>query len=565
MKLSEFKYERPDMGELQKKVEHLLNDFESKSTLKDQVEAISKINELRNYYMTMNTISSIRYSQDTTSEFNQKEKDFFDQADPGYQDLVSKFFKAILRSSDRKQLEEHFGKQLFRIAEHTVKTFSSEVADLLAKENALTTEYSKLLSSARIQFNGEEKNLAELEPFASSTNRDTRSEAQKARYSFFEKNEKEFDRLYDELVKIRHEIAQKLGFKNFIELGYERMLRSDYDAQMVASYRSEILQNVVPLALKEKKKQQKRLGLSELAFYDEPLYFPAGNANPKGKPEWIIDQAAKMYQELSPETHEFFSFLQENELMDLVARKGKAPGGYCTVINDYKSPFIFSNFNGTTHDVIVLTHEAGHAFQCYMSLHYDVPDYYFPTYEACEIHSMSMEFITWPWMKLFFLEDEEKFMHSHLCKAIYFWPYGAAVDEFQHGVYEQPQLSPAERKKLWREIEKKYLPWKDYKGLDFLERGGFWQQQRHIYENPFYYIDYTLAQTCAIQFWKRSNEENEKAWKDYLRLCKAGGSKSFLELVELAGLTSPFKKGTLKEVTTAMEEWLDQIPEERLR
>jgi M3 family oligoendopeptidase len=565
MKLNEYKYVRPDMGALEKEADTLIGKFKSETDPVLQSGIMSSINKIRNHYMTMSVLASIRYSQDTASEFNQKEKDFFDDVDPVYQSIVSKFFTAILESPNRRSLEDKFGKQLFTIAEYTVKTFHPSITEDLKRENALSTEYSKLLASAKIMFKGEEKNLAGLEPFMNSTDREIRKEAQKARYSFFEKNADELDRIYDELVKTRDTIAKKLGYKNFVPLAYDRMLRSDYNAEAVKGYRDQILREVVPVVVEEKKKQQKRLALEKLYFYDEPLFFPAGNPNPKGEPDWIIEQAAQMYKELSPETNEFFQYMKEHELMDLVNRKGKAPGGYCNVIPDYKSPFIFSNFNGTPHDVIVLTHEAGHAFQCYESINYEVPDYYFPTYEACEIHSMSMEYITWPWMKLFFKEDEGKFRHSHLCKALYFWPYGVTVDEFQHEVYEHPEMTPAERKATWSRLEKKYMPWKDYADFEFPANGGFWQGQRHIYESPFYYIDYTLAQACAMQFWKRSSENREDAWRDYLTLCKAGGSDSFLGLVKLAGLRSPFEDGSIKEIVGTMKEWLSQFPEEELK
>jgi M3 family oligoendopeptidase len=250
--------------------------------------------------------------------------------------------------------------------------------------------------------------------------------------------------------------------------------------------------------------------------------------------------------------------------MDLDSRKNKASGGYCTFLPEYKSPFIFANFNGTMHDVTVLTHEAGHAFQGYCSRNYEVPEYYYPTMEACEIHSMSMEFLTWPWMKLFFEESTDKFLYEHLSGAILFLPYGVLVDEFQHWVYDNPDAKPAERNKQWRELERKYRPHRDYDGNVFLEGGGFWQQQAHIYQSPFYYIDYTLAQVCALQFWKRANEDRVAALKDYQELCNAGGSQSFLQLVKLAKLNSPFEEGCLEKVTKEASNWLHSIDESKL-
>jgi len=245
--------------------------------------------------------------------------------------------------------------------------------------------------------------------------------------------------------------------------------------------------------------------------------------------------------------------------MDQINRKGKATGGYCTYIGAFQSPFIFSNFNGTSGDIDVLTHEAGHAFQVYSSRNIGINEYNWPTYEACEIHSMSMEFFTWPWMSLFFEEDTEKYWFSHLANAICFLPYGVAVDEFQHVVYENPDLSPQARNKAWKAIEQKYLPHRDYDGQSYLESGAYWQKQTHIFASPFYYIDYTLAQICAFQFWSRDRNDHATAWKDYVSLCQQGGSRSFLELVKLAGLESPFQPGCLQQVMEPLKSWLEKV------
>jgi M3 family oligoendopeptidase len=266
-----------------------------------------------------------------------------------------------------------------------------------------------------------------------------------------------------------------------------------------------------------------------------------------------------MYRELSKETNEFFSFMISGKLMDLENKSGKASGGYCTIFPDYKAPFIFSNFNGTSHDIDVLTHEAGHAFQCYESRDLGISEYFFPTYEACEIHSMSMEFFTWPWMHLFFPSTELKYKIGHLLKCLYFLPYGCAVDEFQQGIYENPHLTPDERHKLWLQTESKYLPDKDYGDNEYLRKGGYWQRQQHIYNSPFYYIDYVLAQICAFQFWHKAQHDRVAAWKDYLNLCRMGGSMSFLDLVKVANLRSPFEAGCVESAIAPVSEWLNKM------
>ena len=563
MKFSDYKYERPDLESLGKEFDSLLHSFENAKSYEEQNEIMEEINKLRSHIETMGTLVSIRHSINTEDEFYAAEKDFIDENMPLYENMVTKYYKALINSKFRTELEKTWGKQIFRLAELRIKTFSEEIMEDLVKENKLITEYDKLIASAKLDFEGETRNLSQMIPFMESEDRDMRRRATKKYVSFFEENEAEFDRIYDEMVKVRTRMAQKLGFKNFVEMGYARMSRSDYDAKMVANYRKQVYEDLVPIVVELKERQRKRLGLDKLKFYDEYLEFISGNAKPKGDPDWILNNGKRMYRELSKETDEFFTFMVERELMDLVSKKGKMSGGYCTFIPDYKSPFIFSNFNGTSGDVDVLTHEAGHAFQVYLSRNYKLPEYTFPTLEACEIHSMSMEFITWPWMELFFEDEVDKYKFSHLSGAINFIPYGVTVDEFQHFVYENPQVTPEERKAKWREIEKKYLPFRDYDDLDLYNRGGYWFRQGHIFGNPFYYIDYTLAQVCAFQFWIKMQEDREKGWEDYLRICKAGGSMSFLEIVELGNLKNPFVDGTIKEMVKPLKEWLDSIDDSK--
>lgn len=564
MKFNEFNYQRPNMEELETKFNNLLQDFSATQSFEQQDKVMEAINDVRGKYESMSEIAGIRHTIDTTNEFYKEEQDFFDEARPIYQGLISKYYYALVNSKFRNELEQKWGAQLFDIAEFTLKTFAPEIIEDLQIENKLASEYTKLIASARIDFEGEERNLSQLFPFQLSTDRNMRKKANEAKYDFFKANEAKLDQIYDDLVKVRTKIAKKLGYDNFVELGYARMNRIDYNAEMVANFRKQVEEYIVPVANKLKERQRKRIGVDKFSYYDDKFNFKTGNATPKGDVKWIVENGKKMYAELSDETREYFNFMVDNELMDLVSKKGKAGGGYCTYISEYKSPFIFSNFNGTASDIDVLTHEAGHAFQAYSSRSYEVPEYGFPTYEAAEIHSMSMEFFTWPWMELFFKEDADKYKFYHLAEALIFIPYGVAVDEFQHFVYENPEVTPTERKKAWRDIEKKYLPYRNYDENDYLERGGFWYQQGHIFGTPFYYIDYTLAQICALQFWKRANKGDDKAWEDYVTLCEAGGSKSFLNLVKLANLRSPFEAGCVESVIGDIEAWLDLIDDSKL-
>lgn len=559
-----YTYTRPEIAREKDIFNRLLKQFTQSRSANEQTDAIKAINAFRNRISTMFNLVYIRASIDTNNTFYQKERDFLDEIGPELEALDNTFYKELVKSPFRSELEQRWGKQLFRIADAQIKAFREDIIPLLQKENKRTSEYSKLVASAEISFKGETYTLAQLTPFTESANRETRQKATEAKFGFFADHKDAFDRIYDDLVNIRHEIATTLGYKNFVQVGYLRMMRVDYDANMVQHFRHQVRDYVVPLTTKLYKRQEERVGMDSLMFYDEAFEFNSGNAIPKGSPEWIVKNGEQMYAELSQETNTFFQYMLDRNLMDLKAKKGKESGGYCTFIEDYQSPFIFANFNGTSGDIDVLTHEAGHAFQFYSSRHIDIPEYLIPTSEAAEIHSMSMEFFTWPWMDLFFQEDVDKYKFAHLADGLQFLPYGVAVDEFQHLIYENPHWSPDERNAAWKQLEETYLPHRDYDGIPYLEAGGFWQKQGHIYEEPFYYIDYTLAQICAFQFWKRSREDRENAWDDYLKICKLGGSQSFLDIIKTANLASPFEEGTVEAVIQTIEEWLESVDDKEL-
>ena len=263
---------------------------------------------------------------------------------------------------------------------------------------------------------------------------------------------------------------------------------------------------------------------------------------------------------MSEKTAEFISFMSENELYDLLSKEGKAPGGYCTEFASYKAPFIFSNFNGTSGDVDLLTHEAGHAFAYYIAARKGIiPDYTSPTIEACEVHSMSMEFLTAPWHKDFFGEDTARYQYFHTTDALNFIPYGCMVDEFQHLMYENENLTPDERNKVWLSLEKKYRPYLNVEDLPFYGRGATWQHQLHIYLYPLYYIDYCMAQTVAFQFFAESLTDWETAFNKYLAFVEGAGTKTFEELVLSAGLKLPYEEGVLFEVAKTITEHLKEF------
>jgi len=558
MKYKEMNYERVNVSDLRKIMKKLVLNFSNAQNVEDQIIILKEADSLNRDYQTYESIASLNFSRNINDEKAKIEKEYYDLISPEMKEIFNHLDKAINKSAFKKELIKEWGQEFVKQIELDLKTFDPSIKMLLNEENDLCNSYTKLTANAKIYFNGKSYNLAGLGPFHVSPERSIRKKSYEARFEWFDKNSDQLDQLYDKLVKIRHKIAISLGYENFIELGYYRMGRTDYGPKDVSNFRKKIVEHVVPIVNELQNKKKDILGLDKLYFYDG-INFKDGDPTPKGSPEELVKHAQKMYHDLSPKTGEFFDIMINEDLMDLVNRDGKRPGGFCTSFPKYDRPYIFSNFNGTDHDITVLTHEAGHAFQYFSSRKQPLVQYMWPTMEAAEIHSMSMEFFTWPWMGEFFKEDTNRFKYKHVSSSLSFLPYGACVDHFQHWVYENHNASPLQRKEKWLEFESIYMPNRDYDNLEFPKKGGIWQGQLHIYQMPFYYIDYTLAQTCAFQFWIKSQENHEKSWKDYIRLCEAGGSLSFPKLVDLAGLRSPFDDDCLKSVVENVKKWLDNI------
>lgn len=508
---------------------------------------------------TMMSLCYIRSTIDTTDEFYAAEQEYNDELTPLLTEKSQEFSKALCASPFRGELEKKWGTLLFTNAELSMKGFAPELVPLLQEENALTSQYQKLYASAKIDFDGKVLTVAQLAPYKQSADRAVRKAAYEAEGSFFDANREQFDEIYDKLVKNRTAQAKKLGYENYLELGYIRLNRNCYGPADVARFRRQVVESMVPVVAEIKKAQAKRIGIADMKFYDDNFFYPDGNATPQGTPEELLAAGEKMYTEMSPETAEFAKLLFGNELFDVLAKPGKAPGGYCTSLPAYKAPFIFSNFNGTAGDVDVLTHEAGHAFADYVAARtIPILDLRSPTMEGCETHSMSMEFFTAPWHRLFFKEQTEKYEVSHAEDALIFIPYGSMVDHFQELMYTHPEMTPEERNETWLKLERQYRPYLDFEDLPFYSRGAGWQRQLHIYQYPFYYVDYCLAQSMALQFWMESVKDWNAAWKKYLKFVGMGGTRTFVDLIRESGLLSPLDDGSIAKIVEPVSKWLKE-------
>ena len=553
MKFSEMPYTRVDMN----KVEETYKDLIERAKNAQSGEELFAVHQERYQFMgdvaTNMTLAHIRHDIDTADEFYTAENDYYDEVGPVLENYDNMYSRVLFESSHRAYMESKIGKVPFKNIEIALKAFDEKLIPLMQEENVLSSRYTKVIASAKIPFEGEVYNLSLMGKFMTSNDRDVRKRAWKAVSEFFMTVADELDEIYDSLVKNRTAQAKMLGYENYVELGYYRMNRNCYDKAMVENFRKQIKEVFVPFAEKLHEERRERLGIDKLKYYDNGVYFLNGNPAPTGTPEEIMKAGQDMYRELSPETAEFFDFMMENELFDVLGRKTKRAGGYMTFLPNYKSPFIFANFNGTSGDVDVITHECGHAFQGFVTRNEEIREFTDITMETAEIHSMSMEYFTYDWMGNFFGDRKDDYYKMHLASSAIFVPYGTMVDEFQHHVYENPDMTPAERKALWLKLESEYRPHLDYEDDPYFGAGGWWQRQLHIYQMPFYYIDYVIASICAMQFKRMMDEDYKKAWDNYLKLCKLSARDFFTNMIKEVGLNSPFEDGCISALVEKLD------------
>jgi oligoendopeptidase, M3 family len=563
MRFDELKATKPNEAKLIASIKELTAELKAAKDAETAIKVVQKSFKQSDKIETNFTVISIRHSIDMNDKKISKLSDICDEVGPKLSPALDEFNHAIMDSKFKDELVKKFGQTMFDRIENEFKIFKPEIVEDKIKENQLVNKYQQVIAGAKIEFRGNTYNLSSIGKFMSDKDRDTRLEAAKAYYGYLEAHDAELGQIYSDLVSVRTKIAKTLGFKNAIEYEYRVMGRLDYGPEEVAQYRKQIYESVVPVVSKLRKRQASRIGIKHPLFVDYNLEFTSGNAKPCGDSAYLVKCASKMYHEMSPLTGDFFDKMANDKLLDLDAKPGKMTGGYMTYIPKLKMPFIFSNSNGTSSDVDTLTHEFGHSFQGYLGSKIKVPSYRMPTMEACEIDSMSMEFFAWPWMNLFFADQADKYRFAHLSSALSFLPYGCEVDEFQHWVYENPTVTHEERCKKWAEIDHKYRPDFDYTGFEYAQ-GHLWMRQAHIYQSPFYYIDYCLAQVLALEFKCEMDKNRDRAWKKYVKLLKMGGKYPFLTLINKAHLRNPFVDGNVKKVVRPQVKVLNSFDDSKM-
>ena len=558
MKFSEMPYARPDIDAILARCAQFAADAAAADTDEALVKVYYDQSAAMADYSTAANLANIHYTCDTRDAYWQGEQDFFDANSPAVSNAVTEIYRAILANPHVDALTRAYGSTCVPGMRNAVLSVDSRVTALQQEANTISSLYQRLYGGALVEMDGKQLTIPQLGPYKQSLDPAVRRAAFEAEASYFDAHRAEFDELYERTVKNLNQQAVILGYKDYSELSYARMNRIGYGPKEIRVFRDQVARDVVPLLAQVVARRAKRAGIEKPTFADLNVAFPDGNPVPVKGYQVRMDAARKMYHELSSETAEFIDFMQNNELFDVLSRPGKANGGYMTILPTYKAPFIFANWNDTAGDVDVLTHEAGHAFEGYLAARDEsIPeDLKCPSMESAEIHSMSMEFLTAPWHHLLFGKDTPKYALTHAEESLIFLSYGCEVDEFQHIMYQHPNLTPDQRNDVWLKLEHKYRPWIDFDGLPFYGRGAGWQRQLHIYECPFYYIDYCLSTMAALQFFLLNEADHADAWQRYLRLCRKGGTASYTELCQTAGLKTPFEEGSVKAIAQPVAQWI---------
>ena len=559
MKFNEMPYTRPDIDALLARCKELAARAAAAPDGDALVVLYYEQSEAFAEYNTASQLANIHYTCDTRDAYWKAEQDFFDANGPAVTNASVEISRAFLANPHVDALTAKFGTTCVAGMKNAVLSMDDRTVELQQQFNALVSKYQQIYGGALVELDGKQLTIPQLGPYKEDLDPAVRRAAYEAEAGYFDAHRDELDALYGEIVKNLNAQAKVLGYKDYSELSYVRMNRIGYGPEEIKKFRDQVANDVVPLLQKVMAMRAKRTGIAHPTFTDLPIMFKDGNPKPIPGYEARMDAARTMYHELSPETAEFIDFMQDNELFDVESRPGKMSGGYMTSLPSYKAPFIFANWNDTSGDVDVLTHECGHAFEGYVAERDPaIPaDLECPGMESAEIHSMAMEFLTAPWHHLLFGKDTDKYALLHAEDSFVFLAYGCEVDEFQHIMYQNPDLTPDERNAEWLKLEKKYRPWIDFDNLPFYGRGAGWQRQLHIYECPFYYIDYCLSTMAALQFFLLSLTDHKDAWARYLRLVRRAGTASYTELLETAGLKVPFEEGSIKGIAQQMTDWLE--------
>lgn len=485
---------------------------------------------------------------------------FVEQIEPQLKPRQFKLSQIYLAHPVRAQLPKPRYEVFDRDTKVHVELFRPENVPLETEEARLGQQYQKLSGSLTVQFRGEEKTLVQMARYLEEPDRALRQEAWELVANRRLQEAEKFEDMFEQLVKLRERIAANAGFGNYLEHAFKSRGRFDYTPEDCRRFHDAIEQEIMPVLRQLQAERSQQLNIPALRPWDlavDPLNRPP--LRPFETVEQMVRKTQSVFDQLDSALSGEFRTMQDLRLLDLANRKGKAPGGYQSTLNEARLPFIFMNAVGLQRDVETILHEAGHAFHALATREEDLYSYRHAPIEFCEVASMSMELLGNEYLEKFYSPAEaNRARRKHLEGIIEIFPWIATVDAFQHWIYSHPGHSRAERTAAWLELMDRFGGSVDWSGYENV-RANLWHRQLHIFLHPFYYVEYGIAQLGALQVWVNSRREKAQALKAYRRALALGGSRPLPELFAAAGCPFDFGVNTVKPLVGMVREELAKL------
>ncbi|GEM_PF-6189989 len=501
--------------------------------------------EIIKEYESNKAVCSLKIKQNIKDNFYLEEQNYYNSNKSIISDAINLYYKAIFDSPFNKDFEKKYGSLLLHKIENSLKGSNRASLKFSSLERELVQEYQKFITEYH-QMNS--FSFSENNRLLNSNSRDLRIKGVQFKGQVFYGSKERIEKIFTRLILYRNKQADALKMKSYSELSSLKLMRFDYTREDIGRLRNIIAKEVVPLLNYFQLRDAEKVAADKIGICDDKYFYTNFNYNNGGINKLIYD-VQKILSYTSRTIGDYFSYLAENNLLDLEPRTNKAQGGSSHYIIKAHIPYVFANLSGLPSDFRILIHELGHSYAAFKADKNNInPVLFYPGLETCEIHSTGLELFACNHFQIAFGDNADRYLYGKLKESLYLLSYGCQVDEFQEIVYGLPKVDFSEINNIWLKLDSKYRPWLSYADLPFYSSGAGWQEQRHIIGSPFYFIDYVIAQISAFELFIEYNDNPEKSLHKYFQLIDYAGTLRYRELIEQCGLSSVFDENNVHSI-----------------
>ncbi len=505
----------------------------------------------------------IKMSCDTANEELVKNFQYFaTEIEPKISPLANKLNKKFVESPFMEKLDKEKYFVYSRAIKKALELYRDENIELFTELQVKQQQYQSITGAMSVELNGQEYTLEQASIFIKDLNREVREQAWKTIQQRRLVDKDDLNILFDELIRLRNQVALNAGFENYRDYMFQALGRFDYTPQDCYDFANAIEKEIVPILKEQAEKRREALALEELKPWDLEVSVSGKSAlKPFNNGEELIDKSIDCFNAIDEKLGTKLATMKANNLFDVESRKGKAPGGYNYPLAETGAPFIFMNSANSLRDLTTMVHEGGHAIHTFLTANLELNDFKHCPSEVAELASMSMELISMDKWDVYFdnAEDLNRAKKEQLADVLKTLPWVAVIDQFQHWIYTNPNHTAADREETFKQIYSRFgagfADWTDLAQ----QFGNVWQKQLHLFEVPFYYIEYAIAQLGAIAVWKNYKENPEKALQQYLEALALGYTKPINEIYETAGIKFDFSAEYVQELASFVKSELEKL------